>query len=204
MRTRRDRPPSSHEEKELAEAISIAGGDAAERGTAIHALFEAIGFLEDGVPEDGELDRAIRRAVPRRETAWRAARVAEFREMLAKPAIAACLVRPEDGPASVWRERPFVSVDGGAVRQGIIDRLVAVGEPGAWRRAEILDFKTDGFDGGMPTEEALVAKVDFYRGQLLGYRGEIAKQFRLEPASIAMRLAFVGSGVVTEVGASKG
>ncbi|MBM4106388.1 MAG: hypothetical protein FJ257_08890, partial [Phycisphaerae bacterium] len=79
VRTRRDRPPSSHEEKELAEAISIAGGDAAERGTAIHALFEAIGFLEDGVPEDGELDRAIRRAVPRRETAWRAARVAEFR-----------------------------------------------------------------------------------------------------------------------------
>ena len=31
---------------------------------------------------------------------------------------------------------------------------------------------------------------------------EIAKQFRLEPASIAMRLAFVGPGVVAEVGGS--
>ena len=122
--------------------------------------------------------------------------------MLAKPAIAACLARPVEGLARVWRERRFVAVDGGAVRQGIIDRLVAVGEPGAWRRAEILDFKTDGFADDPPSAEALSAKVDFYRWQLVSYRSEIAKQFRLEPASIAMRLAFVGPGVVAEVGGS--
>ena len=201
-RTRRAAPPSSHDNTSLALAMSLGDSDAADRGTAIHALFETIGFVEDGVPDDVELDRAIRRALPRREAAWRAERLAEFRTMLAKPAIAACLARPSDGPARVWRERRFVAVDGGAVRQGIIDRLVAVGEPGAWRRAEILDFKTDAFDGSTPSEEALAAKVDFYRGQLLSYRAEIAKQFRLDPGSIAIRLAFVGPGVMAEIGAS--
>ena len=202
VRTRRATPPSSHDNGSLALAMSMGDSDAADRGTAIHALFETIGFLEEGVPDDGELDRAIRRTLPRREAAWRAERLAEFRAMLAKPAIAACLARPADGAARVWRERRFVSVDGGAVRQGIIDRLVAVGEAGAWRRAEILDFKTDGFGDEPPSAEVLAAKVDFYRGQLLSYRSEIAKQFRLEPASIAMRLAFVGPGVVAEVGGS--
>lgn len=202
VRTRRAAPPSSHESASLMQAIALGDRDAADRGTAIHALFEAIGFLEDGMPDDGALDRAMRRALPRREAAWRAERLAEFRTMLAKPAIAAAISRPSDGPARVWRERRFVAVDGGAVRQGIIDRLVAVGEPGAWRRAEILDFKTDGFADDPPSAEALSAKVDFYRGQLVSYRSEIAKQFRLEPASIAMRLAFVGPGVVAEVGGS--
>lgn len=119
--------------------------------------------------------------------------------MLAKPAIAKAVARPDDGPARVWRERRFVAVDGGAVRQGIIDRLVAVGEPGAWRRAEILDFKTDGFGDEPPGEAALAGKADFYRGQLLSYRSEIARQFRLAPESISMRLAFVSAGVVVEV-----
>ncbi len=198
-RTRRAAPPSSHASASLAQTMALGDSDAADRGTAIHALFETIGFVEDGVPDDSELELAIRRSLPRRESAWRAERIAEFRTMLAKPAITACLARPSDGLAQVWRERRFVAVDGGAVRQGIIDRLVAVGEPGGWRRAEILDFKTDAFDGTQPSEEALAAKVELYRGQLLSYRSEIAKQFRLDPASIAMRLVLVAPGVVRDV-----
>ena len=197
-RTRRAAPPSSHESASLPQTMALGDSEAADRGTAIHALFETIGFLEDGVPDDSELDRAIRRALPRREAAWRAERLAEFRTMLAKPAIAACLSRPSDGPARVWRERRFVAVDGGAVRQGIIDRLVAVGEPGAWRHAEILDFKTDAFDGSTPSEEALAAKVEFYRGQLLSYRAEIARQFRLPAEAVSLKLAFGGPGLVRE------
>ncbi|MGA1392535.1 MAG: UvrD-helicase domain-containing protein [Phycisphaerales bacterium] len=198
-RTRRAAPPSSHEHASLSQAMGMGDRDAADRGTAIHALFETIGFLEDGVPGDEHLDAAIRRALPRREAAWRADRLAEFRDMLAKPAIAKTLARPADGPARVWRERRLVSVEGDAVRQGIIDRLVVVGEPGAWRRADILDFKTDGFGEHPPSEEALAAKADFYRGQLRSYRGEVAKQFQIDLAFVATRLALVGPGEVAEV-----
>jgi hypothetical protein len=73
---------------------------------------------------------------------------------------------------------------------------VVVGEPGDWRRADILDFKTDGFGEEPPGEEALAAKAAYYRGQLQSYRAEIARQFRLAPESISMRLAFVSAGVV--------
>jgi len=200
-RTRRAAPPSTHAPESLGHLFTIgeSAADAADRGTAIHTLFEQIGFVEDGVPEDATLDRAIRRVLPRRPAPWRTERIAEFRAMLSTPAIAAALARPADGPARVWRERRFVSADGGAVRQGIIDRLVVVGEPGGWRRAEILDFKTDRLDTDPPSESSLLAKVELYRGQLTAYRDEIAGQFGLDRSRIATRLLFVAPAVVREV-----
>jgi len=197
-RTRRAAPPSTHAPDSLGHLFTIgeSAADAADRGTAIHALFEQIGFVEDGVPEDAALDRAIRRVLPRRPAPWRAERIAEFRAMLSAPAIAAALARPADGPARVWRERRFVSADGGAVRQGIIDRLVVVGEPGGWRRAEILDFKTDAFDGAVPIEEILSDKVDRYRDQMIAYREEVAGQFGMASGVIETTLLFLDPGVV--------
>lgn len=199
LRTRRGRPPSSHEDAQLARAISITGGDAAERGTAIHALFEAVGFLEDGIGSDESLERVLRRVVPRASAARRAERIAEFRAMLGRPAIAAALRRPTDGPAVLSRERAFVSVEGGAVRQGIIDRLVVVGTPGAWTRAEVIDFKTDALEGDPPDRASLAAKQDLYRAQLLAYRDEVARQFDLDSGSVAMRLLLVSAGVVVDL-----
>ncbi|MHC4833002.1 MAG: 3'-5' exonuclease, partial [Planctomycetota bacterium] len=197
-RTRRAAPPSTHAPDSLGHLFTIgeSTADAADRGTAIHALFEQIGFVEDGVPEDAALDRAIRRVLPRRPAPWRTERIAEFRAMLSTPAIAAALARPADGPARVWRERRFVSADGGAVRQGIIDRLVVVGEPDGWRRAEILDFKTDAFDGAVPIEEILSDKVDRYRDQMIAYREEVAGQFGMASGVIETTLLFLDLGVV--------
>ena len=201
VRTRRAAPPSAHEAGRLAQAIAIGGGRAADRGTAIHALFEQVGFLEDGVPDEALLDRALRRVLPRRDGAWRAERLAEFRTMLARPAIARVLARPADGPAQVWQERRFVSVDGGAVRQGVIDRLVAVGASGSWTRAEIVDFKTDALDGDPPSRASLEAKTALYRGQMMAYREEVARQLGLSPQAISAKLVFTSGGVVAEVGA---
>ena len=200
-RTRPAPPPSQHGSTSLASLLRVDAGssDAADRGTAIHALFEQIGFVEDGVPEDALLDGVLRRVLPRRPEPWRSDRIDEFRTMLARPAIAEALARPAEGPSRVWRERPFVAVDGGAVRQGVIDRLVVVGEPGAWRRAEILDFKTDALDPAVPTEEALAAKVEEYRSQLAAYRREIAAQFGLESVTVGTVLLLLDPGLVRVV-----
>ena len=121
--------------------------------------------------------------------------------MLARPAIASVLARPADGPAQVWQERRFVSVDGGAVRQGVIDRLVAVGASGSWTRAEIVDFKTDALDGDPPSRASLEAKTALYRGQMMAYREEVARQLGLSPQAISAKLVFTSGGVVAEVGA---
>ncbi len=203
-RTRPAPPPSRHATDSLASLLRVdaRSSDAADRGTAIHAMFEQIEFFEGEAPENALLDGVLRRVLPRRPASWRGERVDEFRAMLSVPAVAAALARPTEGPARVWRERRFVAVDGGAVRQGVIDRLVVVGEPGAWRRAKILDFKTDAFDHATPVEDAVAAKVEEYRRQLGDYRKEVSKQFGLESGTVETVLLFLDPGIAQPIDAT--
>lgn len=205
-RTRRRVAASEHRPGKLRLAVEIGDPAAAGRGTAFHALFESIRFIEDGVPDDAALDRMLRRAVPRPHRvlgesaeAWRAELIRRFRDLIAMPAIAEVLRRPA-ADATVWCERAYASVDAGGVVRGEIDRLVACGMPGAWRNAEIVDFKSDRVAEGCDQAEWAAEKAAHYRPQLERYREEVARRLRLPHSAIAMRLVLLELGRVVELG----
>ena len=205
-RTRRRRAASDHAPERLSLAVAIGDPAAAGRGTALHALFEAVGFIEDGVPEDALLDRVLRRTVTRPPCgpgesgeAWRRSMIRRFRDLIATPAIADALRRPS-ADATVWRERAYASVEAGGVVRGEIDRLVACGTPGAWRSAEIIDFKSDRLPEGRDSVEWATEKVAYYRPQLERYRDEVAKHLHLPHGAVAMRLVLLDAGRVVAVG----
>ncbi len=201
-RTRRRQAASDHASDQLPLAVAIGDPGAAARGIALHALFETVGFIEEGVPDDAELDRVLRRAVARppcgpgeSAEAWRRSMIHRFRERIAMPAIAAALRRPA-ADATVWCERAFASVDRGGVVRGEIDRLVACGAPGSWRSAEIIDFKSDRPPEAGDWDAAAAERVEHHRPQLERYRDEVAKRLRLGPEAIAMRLVLAEFGRV--------
>lgn len=204
-RTRRRAAASDHAPDRLSLAVAIGDPAAAGRGTALHALFETVGFIEDGVPADEELHRVLRRRVIRppcgpgeSPDAWRRSMILRFRELIAVPTIAAALHRPA-ADATVWCERGYASVEAGGVVRGEIDRLVACGTPGAWRSAEIVDFKSDRLPEGRDPAEWAAEKAAFYRPQLERYRDEVAKRLRLATDAIAMRLVLLEPAKVVEV-----
>jgi ATP-dependent exoDNAse (exonuclease V) beta subunit len=80
----------------------------------------------------------------------------------------------------VWREQPFHCVLDDGVAAGVFDRvLLWPNEGGGWRRAEVVDFKTDRID---PQELPQLAEK--HRDQLLGYRAALARLLDLDPAAV--------------------
>lgn len=168
-------------------------GDAATRGTVIHAWFESITWLEATPPDPATLDAiAARLAIPepRRDEYLKL-----FHQMLDQPEIAAALspTRYEAQPAAsleVWQERAFIQRQGDQIMQGYIDRVVVgrdtEGRP-AW--AEVLDFKTDRFE-----LDRLDEKVAFYRPQLDAYCHAVAEMLQLDPEHVRGSLLFLRAG----------
>ena len=118
-------------------------------GTLIHAWFEQVKWLEDGLPSDDRL-REVAAAIS--ELALSLADIdrllADFRAMLARPAISACLQRSayhrfDGGTLTVETERPIAVRDGNRLLVGNIDRLVTICRDNHPIAAEIIDFKTD-------------------------------------------------------------
>ncbi len=197
----------------LATAMNVEGGPALDRGTLVHAWFEQIEWLDDGLPDDAQLDRLARRSALGPAAVEQLKR--EFRAAVGRPEVAAALSRayyeqPGDGTCAacagpdlasphhrVWRERPFALYEDGAILGGTIDRLTVLYDGSRVVGADVLDFKTDALPPGAAA--ALAARVDHYRPQLDAYRRAVARQFRLDLSRVSARLAFVGLGVVVGV-----
>jgi ATP-dependent exoDNAse (exonuclease V) beta subunit len=173
-------------------------GDARIRGTVVHAWCEAIGWMEDGVPDDPELIALARRETPGLQGSRIREWIEEFREWMESPEIRQVLsrVRYPAGARIEW-ELPFVHRVPDGILQGYIDRLVLWEEDGEVSGAEVLDFKTDQLDSG--DSEALEAKIEFYRPQIDAYRGAVASRFRLEPSAVSGKLLFLRQGIVAEL-----
>jgi ATP-dependent exoDNAse (exonuclease V) beta subunit len=183
--------------------LRLLNDGAIDRGTAVHALFEAIEWLDNGNAETSTLDDAsllerLKAIAPRRPDDWRRETVSLFRQSLASPEVAAALTKPAV-PAGhtlhVAHELPYARSEDGRIQRGYIDRLVVErDERGAAVLAEIVDFKTDAV--GPDDEAALAQAAKHHRPQLEAYRTVVGALHRLAGDAIAMRLVFVRPGRV--------
>jgi ATP-dependent helicase/nuclease subunit A len=92
---------------------------------------------------------------------------------------------------------PFVVRHGGSLMEGVIDRLVLMGEGGRVVRAEIVDFKTDAVDGLEPAK--LQERVGYYGEQMEVYRRAVCGMYDLSPEAVCARLAMVDAGQVVVI-----
>ncbi len=204
------RPPSARKE-DRRRLFELRDTDAVDRGTAIHACFEAIEWAEDLERlDDADLDARIRRVVPDRPMEWRTGCITAFRAACRLPAISELLSGPKPGQV-VRRERRFVVSGPEGVQQGSIDRLVletktetgteteARGGGGSRRvvGARIIDFKTDRLDPGLAAPSEVL--LERHRLQLEGYRAAIARSYGLDVSAITAAIVAVDAGLVVDL-----
>jgi ATP-dependent exoDNAse (exonuclease V) beta subunit len=182
----------------LAEQLRLDRSAAMDWGTAMHACFEQIVWLDDGVPDDDLIRRTLQSLrLPQTDVA---AVIARFRRALEKPGVRAILSRSayEGGSRlQVWNERPFVVRREEAILRGTFDRLVVQFNGETPVAAEIVDFKSDSLDAGDPA--TVEAKRELYRPQLEAYRWAVAQLYGLAGDRITARLVFVEPGAIVGV-----
>ncbi len=187
----------------LADSVLSARSDEAFGvGTFFHAWLAEIEWLDDGQPGDEKLRRIAAGLRGEIGSAGKdvEGHIARFRKQLAAPTIKEALSRKSYPPGTdltVWRERPFALRTENGILTGSMDRLVVVKNGGKIVAADVLDFKTDEIAAG--DEQALAAKVNFYRPQVEAYREAAGKMLKLEPALVGARLVFLSAGMVRVV-----
>jgi ATP-dependent exoDNAse (exonuclease V) beta subunit len=148
---RRERITASGAKMESAGMIVSPGGKAF--GSAVHAAFEAVGWVDEETPvlPAGDAGRLVRELLE----------LSEIRRWF------------ERGRRDVdlFREQPVEAMLGGKWLSGIVDRLHVVRDAaGAVREVEVIDFKTDAVERA----EQLSAR---HAGQMEAYREVLAKAF---------------------------
>ena len=171
---------------------------AAIRGTVLHAWFQQVHWLDDGVVTDAEL-RSVADGIRGAQSAsqyfdnW----LKVFREMLNQPKIGDHLRKQayhhRGGTRLVVEtERPFAVPENGGLLTGSIDRLVLLLDQDRIVAADIIDFKTDQLAEN--DERGWQSRIEFYRPQMQAYRRAVAALTGLSPAQISGRLLFVSAG----------
>ncbi len=188
-----------------------------KHGTAIHACFELVEWLdESGVPSDEQLKRVLEPIFL--DSAKVAKTVKEFKEICERQYAKRLLSRssyerPEPNPEEpraavaldapnpnaswrVFRERPFALRDGDSLMRGIIDRLVLLYDGDKVVAADVVDYKTDRFpdkNNQFINDPALIPQetVDEYRRQLAVYARVVQEWYDLPKEAVSLRLAFV-------------
>jgi ATP-dependent helicase/nuclease subunit A len=181
----------------LARQLRLPDGEARDRGSALHALFEQIEWLEEYSPDEVALARFVRSRLPRREERWALARVREFLRAIASPAVRDTLSRrgADASQLQVHREHPFARFAHGGIQRGTIDRLVvALDRHCAAASATIIDFKTDACSA-----HDVVSIATHYRAQMAIYRSAVSEMLGVAPDAVAARLLFVGAGAAVDV-----
>ncbi|MCS7046029.1 MAG: PD-(D/E)XK nuclease family protein, partial [Gemmataceae bacterium] len=189
-------------------------------GTLLHAWLEAVGWLDDGLPNADDLRRLAwkkRHDLPAETYADLEHWLAQFLHGLTVPTLAAVLRRSAyQGPnapgfprslAACWgpgwaplrleRERRFVVRDGDKLWNGSFDRVVWLAEGGRITAADVLDFKTDALEPH--NLRGLRERSEYYRPQLESYQRAAALLARLPPERVAARLVFFFAGQVVEI-----
>jgi ATP-dependent exoDNAse (exonuclease V) beta subunit len=199
----------------LSQALCLDSREALDRGTLIHAWFEAIEWLDCEQPSRSKLQELGRSAIL---TGLDLSRLLDqFEQALRQPALSTLLSRATyekpAGPQAdsavhrrpgmthprwkVWRERPFALREGDAILSGQIDRLVVLYEGEQAVAADLIDYKTDRVSVEDPA--VFAARVEHYRPQLEAYRRAVARLLGVNEAQVSARLAFVAAGVVCPI-----
>ncbi len=188
----------------LKDLLAVGSREALHRGTLIHACFECVQWLDEGVPERERLVAVLDRVAPEL-TASTASIYDDFFAMLNQPEIARVLSRRcyQDADAEggsdvaslsleVRNELPFAIVAGDQLVSGNIDRLVLIRRGVELVGADVVDFKTDGLG---PDQQRLPDKIAFYRPQIEAYRRAVIDLTGLDSTQVTSRLLFVTAGV---------
>jgi len=149
------------------------GGTGRLVGNEVHALFEEIGYLEEG-------------EVP----AQRFTRAGKIVEDALK--ISAIHTIFEDRGGELYREQAFEMLYQGKWMSGVVDRLHVYREGEKVKQIEVIDFKTDVVKSG----EELAAR---YGGQMMSYQAAMAEVFGVSADVVKCRLLSTHLGAVIEM-----
>ena len=161
-------------------------------GTLMHKLFEQVGFIDESMPDQSQLQQQL---AGHADPAVESSRVLHaFTGALLTPAIVALLSR--NNASELWRERRFICRVDGTLVNGTFDRvhLWREDENGKYTQALLIDFKTDQVD-----DQTVDAVADGYVGQIALYRRALSSMLGLDLRQIEARLCFVGAGRVVAV-----
>jgi ATP-dependent helicase/nuclease subunit A len=147
--------------------------DATGLGTAVHALFEGIKWI------DGEWTEPKDSANPEA--------VLMVRECLASPDVKGLFKKPGDN-TEVWREKRFDLVLGGEWISGCFDRVVIHRDGKGVTKVDLIDFKTDKCDPADLSEK--------YAPQLAKYREVLGYLLGIDQSVVDPILIHVRSGQV--------
>ncbi len=201
------------QQRQPAQAFRISRAAGLGQGTLLHAWFEQIDWLDDGLPdksiwpevatEKGVYETEVARALP------------EFLKLLQQAPFADLLSRHSYAPPDDLGLDPDIAAElaGGPLEfevlcesriaamtkehllTGNIDRLVLMRRQGHLLAADIIDFKSD----QIADEKTLARRVNDYRPQIDAYRAAIAQMYRLQPRRVATRLAFTTARRVVNI-----
>lgn len=174
---------------------------ALEHGSAVHAVFARIHWLEDAFSAADLVREVLGDDSPQQadvlHTLLAALESEALRELLSEPAYRRALGLDPRHRLEVWRERPFAVADGDGLLAGQFDRVVVAWDGSQPLRAEVIDFKTDRVAADDEKELSLLAR--HYQPQLAAYRRAVAQLVRLPTKKVTARLALVRTGQVVPV-----
>ncbi|MDR1958296.1 MAG: UvrD-helicase domain-containing protein [Planctomycetaceae bacterium] len=179
--------------------MTAGNSQAMNRGSAIHACFEHVEWLDQTPLNRKEVQRRIMPFLA--EEPLRDKVVRDFFKMCEEPELRNALsfktYQADMSGADAVRvlnERKFLTrIDRDTLQPGSIDRLVLLMKDGKPIRAEIFDFKTDHLDN---TPEAVSQRLLFYQPQLTAYRKAVSQLYSLDLSAVTARIAFVSIGKV--------
>jgi ATP-dependent exoDNAse (exonuclease V) beta subunit len=188
--------PSRHNERPnlINPSVLGAGELARARGTALHLLFEQVGWLEDF--SEGDINKEGIKRLLGAEHAEQV--IGEFHKLLIAPEIVTALSRSRFGEGAnlvLKREQAFAIRDGENLVSGVIDRLVIRYEGDKPVLAEVLDYKSDRLSG----PGAINDKLALYKEQVDFYI-KATKALLGADISVTGKLVFLDGGIVRGIG----
>lgn len=171
------------------ELLSLTPAGGQRYGTLMHAMFEQVGFTDEGLPDADTLSRAAQSVGGAGLDIEQA--IQSLQHAIQQPVGRALLQR--DGADALWRERRFMTRLDGRLISGSFDRVHLWHNAGKPVRALLIDYKTDRVDN-----ETIHAKVTAYAEQLRLYRQALSTMLDLDPAAIQAKLYFVGDDRVAD------
>jgi len=182
-------------------------------GSALHACFEQVQWLEDFSWDEERLRSAIRRALTPEQLRHISVeqQLVEFQRLLQLPAIRQSLSRERyqcewwgkvPDRIEVENERRISLVFENQLIDGCIDRLVLLSQQGRLVGAEIIDYKTDQRDLKEELHSWQKRRVEYHRPQLQTYAKVVSSMMSLPLDKIECSLVLLSAGVRTPVSLS--
>jgi len=159
-------------------------------GLAIHAMFEAVGFIDDPIPNREVLIDLAKRDVPGADKSQLAELADTLIDWLKNPPADLARALDRHDATELFYELPFAHLnDQGKLISGRFDRLTVTRDSGGKALdAQLIDFKTETWDPNDP--EDLAQRVAHHRPQMEAYRQAAAALFGLSKDKVRAGLLF--------------